>query len=265
MSRKNYEVYSRKLLDKAKELEESEDKKTQEVYVLLGAITSLELNSESVNEPFLPLFVAQNSRTAIVDDFTDNHLYILKELSTEILDAELKARVTDILWIRKRDFQMAQVAVDSYIKSAQNLEDPNSWRYYFERIERAINLAAFLGKNNHPFKNVVTEIETTLDKYQGGDPLWLSAKLMELLLQYSVGDPQKYSIVAEKAALKAESKNDWDRARNYWQIKVRWHYREKNSDGIKEALIHRIRSLLKIIPPKLSACEWSYCESIRSI
>lgn len=236
---KNYEVYSRKFLDKAKELEESEDKKTQEVYVLLGAITSLILHSESTDEPFAPLFIFQHSRSAIIDDFTDNQLGVLKALSKEILDAELKARVTDIIWIRQRDFQMAQVAVDSYIKSAQNLEDPSKWTYYFKRIERAANLAAFIGKQNHHFQDVISEIEATLGKYQGEDPLWLSAKLMELLLKYSVGDPQKYADIAEKAALQAESKDHWGRARNYWQIKANWHNREHNhnSESAKKSLI----------------------------
>ena len=262
---KNYQVYSNEFLDEAKELEESEDRKTQEVYVLLGAITSLVLHSESTDEPFAPLFVFQHGRSAIVDDFTDNHLDVLKELSTEILDAELQARVADILWIRRRDFQMAQVAVDSYIKSAQNLEDPNRWTYYFERVERASNLAAFLGKNNHPFKKVITEIEATLDKYQGKDPLWLSAKLMELLLQHSLGKPEKYTALAEKAALEAESKNDWDRARNYWQIKVRWHNRERNSDSVKDALIHVANTHIKESEIYLESSPPSYLHACNHI
>lgn len=244
---KKHEVYSRKFLDKAKELEESEDKNIQEVYVLLGAITSLVLRSESTDEPFAPLFIFQHGRSAIVDDFTDNHLNVLKELATEILDAELRARICDILWIRMRDFQMAQLAIESYVESAKNLENPRKWTYFFKRIERAANLAASLGKQNHHFQNVVAEIEATLDKYEGKDSLFLSAKLMELLLQYSQGKPEKYTVLAEKAALKAESEQDWDRARNYWQIKARWHNQEKDLESAKNSFIrvaetHRIES-----------------------
>ena len=235
---KNYEVYSRKFLNKVKESEESKDEKISEVYVLLGAITSLVLRSESTDEPFVPLFVFQNGRSAIVDDFTDNHLDVLKGLATGILDAEMKARIADILWIRMRDFRMAQLAVESYLESARNLEDPKHWTYYFERVERAINIAASLGKQNHSFLVVISEIETTLDKYKGEDPLLLSVKLMELLLKFGVGDSQKYATLAEKAALKAESKQDWDRARNYWQIKANWHNREKDVERVRDSWIH---------------------------
>ena len=235
---KNYEIYSRKFLDKVKKSEESKDEKISEVYVLLGAITSLVLRSESTDEPFVPLFVFQHGRSATVDDFTDNHLDVLKELATGILDAEMRARVCDILWIRIRDFRMAQLAVESYLESARNLENPEQWTYYFERVERAVNIAASLGKQNHYFHDVISEIETTLDKYKGEDPLWLSIKLMELLLRYGQGEPNKYTALAEKAALKAELDKDWDRARNYWQIKANWHNREKDVERVRDSWIH---------------------------
>lgn len=243
---KNYQVYSRRFLDEAKKAESSGDIKTQEVFVLLGAITSLMLRSESVDEPFCPLFVFQNTRSAIIDDFTNNQLDILRQVAPEILDPELKARVTDVIWTRNRDYRMAQLAIEAYVGSAHNLEDPKSWIYYFERIERACILAAFLGKNNNNyFKNVISEIENTLDKYQGEDPLFLSAKLMGLLQDYRQGEPAKYSILAEKAALKAESEKHWDKARNYWQIKAKWHFLEQNLDSERSALLNAAETHVK--------------------
>ena len=258
---KNYQVYSRKFLDEAKKAETSGDIKTQEVFVLLGAITSLMLRSESVDEPFCPLFVFQNTRSAIIDDFTDNQLSMLRQVVSAISDPELKARIADVIWTRNRDYQMAQVATDSYIKSARNLEDPESWTYYFERVERAANLSASLGKKNHHFQDVIAEIETALNKYQGNDPLFLSAKLMELLQKYRQGDPEKYATLAEKMAINAESEKNWYKARNYWQIKAKWHVLEQNSNSERNALLNAAETYVRESEDFINALEPLYIDA----
>ena len=103
------------------------------------------------------------------------------------------------------------------------------------RIQRAANLAASLGKNQPPFAKVITHVETLLDKYAGEDPLFLSAKLMELLQTYKQGEPLKYVALAAKAASLAEDMRNWHRARSYWQTKARWHALAKDLEGERSA------------------------------
>jgi hypothetical protein len=127
---------------------------------------------------------------------------------------------------------MAQLAVTAYLQSATELEDPDHWTWCFQRIERTLRLARRI---KYQVEAVVAHIEAVLDRYKGEDPLWLSAKLMELLQEYRLGDPTKYAALAEKAATLAESAHDWDRARTYWQIKARWHLIEKDEDKERAA------------------------------
>lgn len=226
---KQCHTYSTHFFTKARELQESGDVKTQAVFTLLGAITSLMLKPDSREQPFAPMAVFHNSRSAILDDITDAHLNVLIELVPEISDAELRARVADILWVRKRNYHMAQFAIDSYLESAIRLEDPEHWTRFFERIERAILLARQSNQPKH-FKKVVDQIEAVLDKYNGEDPLFLSAKLMELLQEYKQGEPSEYIALAEKAALRAESEHNWHKARSYWEVKTRWHHLDKDTE-----------------------------------
>lgn len=250
--------YSRQFFAKAREAKESGDAKAQQVFTLLGAITSLILKSDCDEEPFAPMAVFQNSRSAILDDISDEYLDVLREVVPEISDAEMRARVADILWTRKRDFRMAQLAVTSYLESAQNLEDPKQWTACFYRVERAINLAACLGKKNHPFASVVAHIEAVLDRYNGEDSLFLSAKLMELLQQHGIGDTVKYAALAEKAAVRAESEHAWYRARDYWQIKARWHTLQKDSDSERAALLSAAETYVKESEDTLNLTSTSY-------
>ncbi len=217
--RKDCPAYNMVFWKKAQEAKEAGNVREQAVFELLAAVTGAAINPESTEESFAEIF----------QNLTDEHLDFLAKIAPEISDPELQARVADILWARRRNYRMAQLAVTAYLQSATELEDPENWTWCFERIERALRLARRI---SYQPETVVAHIEAALDRYNGEDPLWLSAKLMELLQEYRLGDPAKYAALAEKAATLAESAHDWDRARAYWEIKARWHLIEK--DGEKE-------------------------------
>jgi hypothetical protein len=243
---------------KAKEAETAGDLKGYEVFTLLGAVSSFMLRSDSNDEPFAPKAVFRNSRSAILEDIPDSHLEALKDIASTIKDAEMRARVADVVWITKRDFRMAELAVEAYLESAKTLEDPNNWPACVDRIERATRIAVSLGSKNRCFAAVFTHIESVLDKYVGEDPLFLSAKMMQLLLEFGQGDPKKYGALAEKAASRAESENNWHRARTYWEIKAQWQDREKNLDAKRNALLNAAETYVKEAESALTRQSPSY-------
>jgi len=207
---------------KAQEAKEAGNVREQAVFEILAAVTGAAIKPESNEEFFAKIF----------QNLTDEHLDFLAEIASDISDPELQARVADILWVKRRDYRMAQLAVTAYLQSATELENPDHWTWCFDRIERTLRLARRI---RYQVEAVVAHIEAVLDRYKGEDPLWLSAKLMELLQEYRLGDPTKYAALAEKAATLAESAHDWDRARTYWQIKARWHLIEKVEDKERAA------------------------------
>ena len=215
-------IYDSKFIAKAKEAEIAGNDKAQEIYALLGAICSFHFKPENKDEPFGPMLVMSTGRSAIIDDISDEHLRILQETISDIKDPEICARIADVIWLKKKDFKVAGVAIDSYLKSSTNLEDPKSWPPCFDRIERAFRLATQLGRSAGYWNKVIQHIEKLLDKYDGKDPLFLSSSLMELLLEQRKGDPSKYAALAEKIANATESEGNYNRARTYWEIKARW-------------------------------------------
>ncbi len=204
--------YSPIFFAKAHEAEAAGEAKTEEIFTLLGGVTSMILKESSPTEPFAPMFVMPEYRSAVIDDFCDEHLSVLSEIVFDILDPEIRARIADIIWIKKRDFRMAELAIKSYLESATVLEDSIQWTHCAERIERAFRLGASLGKNARYLDPVISHIETVLDKYSGEDPKFLSNKLMSFLLEQRKGDCKKYSMLSEKLAKRAELIGDWYRA-----------------------------------------------------
>ena len=243
--RKECERYFPPFFNKADEAKAAGEAKTEEIFALLGYVTSMMLKPNSPTEPFTPLSVLYNSRSAIIDDFSEDHLKFFGEIVLDISDPELRARIADILWVKKRDFRAAELAITSYLESATILEDPIQWHKCADRIERAVRLAASLGRNTEHLDKVISHIETVLDKYNGEDPKFLSEHLMGLLLEFRRGDTAKYSALSEKLAKRAESDGDWFRARTYWEAKARWHALANDADNERTARIRAAETYVK--------------------
>lgn len=228
--------YSTIFFDQAKEAESNGDSKSKTIFQILGFITSPILR-ESKEKPF----VLEED----FDNIKDLHLEILVTLIPDIFDAEMRARISDLLWIKKKDYKCALNAIDSYIESSKILEDPESWTSSFYRIRRAVDLAASLGKKSEKFETTIKHIEAILETYNGEDPKFLSIKIMELLQEYKKGDTEKYSLLSEKIALKAENDHDWWKAEHAWKTKAKWHRLAGEVDKEREALKRRVETYVK--------------------
>ena len=239
---KNCRTYGIAFWREAQKAQETKKFREQAVFEILAAVTSADIKPESTEEFFADIF----------KNLTDEQLDFLGEIATEISDPELQARVTDILWVRRHDYRMAQLAISAYLQSATTLESPEEWTQCADRIERALRLARTVRYQDDV---VFAHIEAVLDRYQGEDPLWLSAKLMELLQEYRVGEPGKYASLAEKSAVLAESASNWRKARTLWSIKAVWHRVEKDyskefaaSMSAAETYVKEAESALKRTP-----------------
>lgn len=238
LEEKECHEYMTAFIRKMNEAETSKAQTEYSVYRLLAQLTSLHLHHESATEPYGPLTILGGSRRAVPDDFSEKQLSVLEEIVFTVNDAEMRARVADVVWLRLRNFKAAILAVDSFLETASSLEHPENWTGAYKRIERALRLAATLGRGGkEPFGKVIDHIEHVLAKYNGEDPLFLSHRLMELLLEFDQGDAAKYVAIAERAAVRAESKGEWYRARAYWDTLAKWHAKGEQLEDMTAARI----------------------------
>lgn len=225
--------YIKGFCKKAREAEEKGNIREQAVFIILAKVALVDIQQH-------PIYLNEDDFAKI--DLTDEHLNFLTEIAPEISDHALQARVANIIWSKHRNYSMAKLAVDAYMKSAIELEDPTKWTDCFGQIKRAFRLAKTI---KYKVEKVVEHIEKVLDRYQGEDPLWLSAELMKLIQENKFGNPQKYADLAEKAALLAESSNEWRRAKDNWKIKAKWHSIEKDRENELAALMLAAETYIK--------------------
>ncbi len=201
----------------------------------LGHLTSMAFRLDQPAAPLVAYIRMGTSRSAALEDFEAEHLALLKGFAPTVSDGELKARVCDVLWLGARDHVAAAEAVDAYLQSAATLEHPEHWTGSVQRLERAAQLAVAL-RRMELVDRVLAVVDGMLQKYAGSDPLYLSAKLMELLLKYRKGDPAACARIAETAAAASEAKGDLHRASTYLELKATWQRRANDAAGANETL-----------------------------
>ena len=226
--------YSTIFFEKAREAETANKKTLQEVFFLLYNITSMMFDPGSTTDPFSSVWGMADP----LNSFSENHLKVLSEIVYDVKDAEMKARIADILWIRKRGHRNAELAIDSYLQSARISEHAKNWNECIDKIERAFRLTMSLRRRDEYFDKVIHRITSDLDNYNLDitDHMFIPDKLMSFLLEVGIGDAKKYCELSEKIATRLESFEEFDSARSYWKIKAKWHKFDKDTDNELTAL-----------------------------
>jgi hypothetical protein len=203
----------------------------------VGALLMMGLQAGETNQPYGPLFeFSGGGRSCVPDDFSKDFVSSLMDWVDSLTDPELRARLLDLVWLRTRSRPALEAAVASYMASARRLEDPAHWPPCVERMERALRLSASLGKGGSELKaQVLTDLESMLKRHQGTDPLFLSFRLIKLLLEFKHGDAQEYASYASTAAEAASDRKEFWQSKDYFELLADCCRRKGDANGEAEA------------------------------
>lgn len=209
-----------------------------------GQVLNMMLQHGNAAQPYGPMFVIDNTRSAIPDDFSRELLQRLVPWIDGLKDPELRSRFFDVTWVQGRVFAAATKAVESYIDSAKRLEHPENWTDYAKRIERALRLAAGLGKGGAALRDkVLDEIEAAVKRHNGADPLYLTLRLIGLLLEFKRGDAGSLGKIAIVAAQGRLNRADYWQAKDYFQCAADCFKAAGEEDARADALRSGARAL----------------------
>jgi hypothetical protein len=144
---------------------------------------------------------------------------VLGELSNEIETPELRALMADVAWLHRRGKpELARRAVEAYVESARATESADHWPDTVARVERALRLGRSLGSNDAAFevaKNYALEV---VHRYGGRDSLFLTGKIVHLLVEFKIGEASDYAGYVQHAASKAQGNKSYHVARYYFEL-----------------------------------------------
>lgn len=188
-------------------------------------------------EPFEPMVQMEGRRSMIPADLSDSELDAIQGTINTVADPEFQARVGDLLWLRRKDFKAARMAVAAYIEAGSRLEDPEHWPACMERYERGLRLARQIDAKGELPKTVLAHLEARVRHYDGQDPLFFTCKALEFLAEFQFGDFLTLAEIAGRVAAKSSEGGDFRRARNYFDVQAKLLKLAKNHEAAEAARV----------------------------
>lgn len=112
------------------------------LFSLFHALSSMYMELVDPKNPLRPMWVmADGSQSTTPDDFSDEQLNFLAEIVQDVSEVNMRARIADVLWLRKRDHLFARLAFENYLESVDR-EHPT--HYMKEHVIRAMQIATLL-------------------------------------------------------------------------------------------------------------------------
>ena len=229
-------AYSDVFFKRTRVAEKAGNHEVARAWALLAHICRVVLTPSEPGEPFRPVWGAAARGIFVPGDMDEASAVAVRALGLAATDAELRSRLLDAIWERLRDAGAAREAVKSYAAAANALFDPKHWTACVARFERAARLARQL-RDWGLVDDILQDVEHRVVELDGGDPLYLSCRLMNLLHDFKRGDEVALRDIARKGACLAEGKGDFERARTWHDLVGRWCRRAGDAEGEKGARV----------------------------
>jgi hypothetical protein len=224
-TRRQCDAFHEVLTSKAQALSDLGDVKGANVFRLLAVVANFWPNYDDTAQPYRPAVIDYETakRSLVPQDLAKADLDALAGIVEGIKDPEFRARVADVLWVSRKDYKAAQKAVEAYIESSRVLETGDMWPPFAERLQRARQVGAQLGRLKEFHQKAIQAIEDVIARHEATESGLLCARLMHMLLADEVGDPKRYATLAETLARRMEALPNWHFARDYWQLRGGWN------------------------------------------
>lgn len=227
----------------------------KKLFKLLVKIASPRLDLEADDGPLPQLEKLSGEELADLDD-----------LLGEVNDPELRARISDVIWVQNRDYESAEVAVEAYLRTAERLEGEYNNRPALLRFHRALILALQLGRDSLQ-DDVVGALESRVRDRSDSETWWYSLKYSELLYEYGFGEPENQARLMTACAENVEQHfeteetvhSDLSTAKDYHLLAAKWHDRAGNDEDARRSRIEGAELLIRkaeSAPIQMNAATW---------
>jgi len=162
--------------------------------------------------------------TPLPADLTARHTDALATFLAVVATPVLRARLADVLWYRvtPRDPDHARVAIDTYLRLADESFSPDHWVLSEQYFSRAFRISAQLGRQSTEFATAVATAWSFLDRLDGNDPLYYTERIVSRII--GTLSSEQANILYNRAkgiADQSLAAHDFERARTYYDLSMR--------------------------------------------
>ena len=205
------------------------------LYRSLGILCSFFPNYQDVAEPYRPFGIMNGKRSAIPDDLSEHDLDTIRLLLSKAKDPALRARLGDMLWVRKRDHKAAQQAVADYVTATSRLLKQEHWVCSADLFRRSLQLGDRLGRKNAAWQAAEQNLLAALANPLGQTEPLYAWHLLGIAFEMGVGDPVTLAAQAQEQAARAAAEKDCHRTREYQLLRANFLKLAKQPNAEAEA------------------------------
>lgn len=230
------------------------------VFWLLSDSCSMMLSPKSINEPFKPAIVMRGQRSVIPEDLSDSDITFFSEIVDSIDDPWLKARLADLVWLRKRprDIRFALMAIDSYRSISIDhetwvLDGQDCW-------ERAIRLARMLNAGSEDRLKAIEEAVIKVFDSTSHQDGFFTLRLADLLFETGLGR-DKQSFIAQKLealAREFDTGSEFHSASEFFKASAKWFKAASDNAKFTEMTVAVAESIVKEAEARIGSGRPSY-------
>lgn len=213
---------------------EAENPTVGALFQSLGILCSFHPQYWNRAEPYRAAIISDTGRSSVPDDLTEADVDTIEKLLTFAKDAVLRARLADILWLRRKSaHEAARFSIDDYLIAAEGLLQPRSWVLSVDLIHRALQLSGKLGRQKAEFAKAEKALFNALDHpLSRKEPLYAN-HFLHLILALGLGNAKTMADIAKLHAELPLLSGDPERRRGYLLLEA--DFRQVDGDAIHEA------------------------------
>jgi len=221
-----------------REAAKTADPDVADLYRSLGIICSFFPQYWNRAQPYRAAWMGPEGRSNIPDDLSTADIDILDALLPRSKEVALRARLADILWLRKKDrHDIARGAVRDYVAAAEHLLAPLYWVHAVELFHRAMQLAARLGRDKEEYRLAETGLLQALQHPLSQTEPFFANHFLQLILALGIGDANVMADTARAHADLAVSDNDPSRRRGYHHLEAEFRRAAGDMQRASEATL----------------------------
>lgn len=177
----------------------------EEQKIVLGALEHLCINFKNIENI----------------NFGENHREIctlFTKVIRKIDNSIIKGIIGEMLFKLERNYSVLELTVESYIDSFEKTFSTEHWVPCFSYIEKALNISKLLGKKNNKKNECLEKMYSKLKDNYSNDNLYLSSKIIEILILEKYGDSSVLYNICIDRANKAEVECEFRKSRVYLEL-----------------------------------------------
>ena len=227
------------LLKKVSELHAANDEFGERVYRFIGQLAFMHLDVGNDDAPFRAAVVMGTKRSATLDDYDDEELALVHDLAVTTRISALRARFSDILWVRHKDHAAAAQAATDYLETFKKVDHLEKWVCDIDSLERGMALARVLGPKKPLFTEYIAFVEERLKSLESDCEDAYGLHLLDMLADHRAGDFGAAARIAEAIGDRLETKGSSFLARDYYDRAGRFLGLLNNPGAARKTLLKK--------------------------